>query len=223
MWKELIVTIATLETQNCLLSCGWRVLPCSSRRRQQGTMVRLGSCWQTMLGPGAISSCFPPQRPSLEVDCTYLFLFYKTDMKDKAFYVCLLWLGLAMWAFKKTPSENQSTGLRLMPDPSGLECWDQLVSLGPLILLAFELDVAWSQPPLSSMHSLSSSHQIWEVAKAKGRMALWVSSLNLKVTALVPWLQPVAPVLALETWPYPMRSPVGNGKASRLQSIRQRD
>lgn len=156
----------------------WLTCPArSSRRRQQGTMVRLGSCWQTIPGPSAISSCFPPQRPTLEVDCTYLFLFYKTDMKDKAFYVCLLWHGFAIGTFKKTPSENQSTGVRLMSDPSGLECWDQLVSLGPLILLTFRLNVAWlPQPLLSNMYSLSSSHYISEIVKAKGKVALWVLS-----------------------------------------------
>lgn len=95
---------------------------CSSRRRQQGTTVRLGSFWQTIPGPGAISSCFPPQRPSLEVDCTYLFLFYKTDMKDRAFfYVCVYYdLGFRN---RKTPSENQSSAV---PFDAGPE-WSRML------------------------------------------------------------------------------------------------
>lgn len=47
-----------------------------------------------------------------------------------------------MGTLRKTPSENQSAGACLMLDPSGLECWDQLVTVGSLILLTFRHDVA---------------------------------------------------------------------------------
>lgn len=141
----------------------WMTCPARfSRRRQQGTMVRLGSCWQTIPGPSAISSCFLSTKALTEVDCTYLFLFYKADMKDRAVYVCLLWLGFAIGTLRKTPLENQSAGVCLMPDPSGLECWDQLVTLGLLILLTFSHDAAWPQLLHSSICSLSSSRQIWK-------------------------------------------------------------
>lgn len=44
-----------------------------SGRRQQGTMVRLGSCWQTIPGPSAISSCFLSTK-ALTGSGLYLFI-----------------------------------------------------------------------------------------------------------------------------------------------------
>lgn len=88
-------------------------------------------------------------------------------MKDRAVYVCLLWLGFTVGTFRKTPSENQIAGVRLMLDPSGLECWDQLATLGSLILLTFRYD-------LSSMRCLTLSQQIWKTMKAEGKVAHWV-------------------------------------------------
>lgn len=51
-----------------------------------------------------------------------------------------------------------------MLDPSGLECWDQLATLGSLILLTFRYD-------LSSMRCLTLSQQIWKTMKAEGKVA----------------------------------------------------
>lgn len=46
-----------------------------SFRRQRGTAVRLGICWQTIPGPSAMSSCFPGTKAPTEVDSAYLFSF----------------------------------------------------------------------------------------------------------------------------------------------------
>lgn len=100
------------------LSFMWLIWPCFSRRCQRGTAVRLGSLWQTIPGPGAISSCFLSQRPSLEVDCSYPFplLWDWHERQDVCVFVALFFLiyifvCLSWLAFRnqKTPSENQSS------------------------------------------------------------------------------------------------------------------
>lgn len=198
-----------------------------SRRRQLGTMVWLGSCWQTIPGPSAISSCFLSTKALTEVDCTYLFLFYKADMKDRAVYVCfLLWLGFAIGTLRKTPSKNQSVGVLLMLDPSGLECWDQLATLTSLIVMTFRHDVAWAQLLHSSVHNSQTlpflnSADFWNTVRLKARWNAEFSLPESDDTSTI--VTPSTSALTLKTWPYPMCNPVGNGKASRLQPIRERD
>lgn len=89
-----------------------------------------------MPGPGAIPSCCPPQRPRWK--WTYLFHFYKSDMKGRAFRVFIM-TEFALATPRKTPSENQRAAALLMLDPSGLRFWDQLVRLDSLIPLTFAL------------------------------------------------------------------------------------
>lgn len=105
-------------------------------------------------------------------------------MKARAVYVCLLWLGFTIWTFRKTPSENQSAGMRLMLDPSGLECWDQLVILGPLALLTFRHYVAWPQHLLNPVHLENHEDK---------RQSGTLIPLNLIVTTLPPLLHQVPP------------------------------
>lgn len=100
------------------MSFMWVTCPARfSGRRQRGTMVRLGSCWQTIPGPRAISSCFLSTQAFAEVDCTSLFFFYKADMKDRAVYVCLLWLGFVIGTLRE--------GIKVL---LCVWCWTRVVS-----------------------------------------------------------------------------------------------
>ena len=108
-------------------------------RRQQGTMVRLGSCLQTIPGPSAISSCFLYTKALTKVDCTYLFLFYKVDMKDGAVYVCLLWLGFCNGNLKRLPQRIKWLVL--------VWCWTQVILNSRISwLLCHSADINLLQP-----------------------------------------------------------------------------
>ncbi len=96
---------------------------------------------------------------------------------------------------QETITESQSFGVRLTWDPSGLECWSQPVFQSLLILLKFRYDVA-PQPLLISadLENPAGCRQgdTLRLHKFKmGQCGCSLSSLNLRVTLLLPLLHQV--------------------------------
>lgn len=60
---------------------------------QPGIVVRLGSCWQTIPGHSAISSCFPPQRPCWKWIGLIYFAFTSLTWKTELFMCIYCDLG----------------------------------------------------------------------------------------------------------------------------------
>lgn len=82
-----------------------------SRRRQRGTTVRLGSCWQTILGPSAISSCFLSTK-ALAASGLYLFipLFKRLTWKTELFMCVHYKLGLQQEPLGRLPQRIKALG-----------------------------------------------------------------------------------------------------------------
>lgn len=133
----------------------WVMCPAHfSRRCQQGTMVRLGSCWQTISGVCAISSCFLYTKALLK----WIVLIYSSFIRltwmtwKTELFVYLLWLGFTMRTLKRTPS-----------DPfQGLMCiwfweWSQMLGSAGCSRYIHSADIlAWYKHDFN--HSGASSH-----------------------------------------------------------------
>lgn len=211
-----MLSIAALSDSWLSHSCWWCVLPVSPGDACKAPWSDQGAAGKQYQGPVPSPAASSPQRPHWSG--LYLFIPLLKSRHERQSCLCVFIMTCVHNRNLEEDSPRESKyGWAFDAGYNWSQMPASAVTVSSLIQLAFRHDVAWPQPRYSTARSSPSSF-------LPLRLQVGVlSSHYLKVTNVSAVVAQSTSALTLKTWPYPMQSPVGNGKASRLQPIRERD